>query len=234
VPARSSRSQHVPAPRPMRSQFVLLDRLGRAFCPSALTVALALALLLAFQSRELEERYSEARERLATPYPGGWLPTMETLSVEGRSVSIGLLESETRILAFLRADCEFSLASLPAWKELSARFGPAGGNPVVGLAFGDKDDVMNFVLEHQVPFPIIALDHPRWASVLRVGYVPQTVVITEEGRVVRSRSGLLEEGPPVDSLFWSSVPLPESAEGAALSGTSGDDQLLHLFRNGGV
>ncbi len=164
----------------------------------ALTAATALAVIVARQKQVLEARYLELAARLDEPYVGMYVPTVRLLSLQGKTVLIG--EGESQVLLVFETTCPYSLASLPAWKAVAARLGDESGVRVYGVSVDSLEPTRAYAVAHGLGFPVVTLTHPKTRALYRLQAVPRVLILDEEGRVVLTRLGAMDDGPAVDSI----------------------------------
>src|SRR5512140_2924550 len=84
-------------------------------------VAAGLIATLALEVRSLRSKATELMARRSFPYESQWVPTVRAATLLGDSVTIGeTTPGRTQVLIAFSVTCPHSLASLPAWKRISA------------------------------------------------------------------------------------------------------------------
>ena len=71
---------------------------------------------------------------------------------------------------------------------------------ILGVALDSLHLARTYHRAHDLNSESVALPDPRAKNAYRFHVIPQTLVLDREGRVVRSRPGLLEPGPALDSI----------------------------------
>jgi hypothetical protein len=144
----------------------VLRRATRPALLVALTTATALAVIVARQKQALEARYLELAARLDEPYVGMYVPTVRVPSLQGDSVLIG--EGESQVLLVFETTCPYCLASLPAWKAVSARLANESGVGVYGVSVDSLEPARAYAAEHGLGFPIVTLTDPKTRALYRL------------------------------------------------------------------
>ncbi len=170
----------------------------------ALAAAVVLVVLLALQQRSLSERYATLRERTLSLHTGLYVPTFQTRTLQGDSVTIGATEPAAKqVLFFFTTTCPYCRASLPAWNRVASRIREKGDATVYGVALDSLHLVHQYVREHDLRFPVVLLPERKLARIYRITGVPLTAVLDNEGRVVYSRAGEFAVQQAIDSLLAS-------------------------------
>ncbi len=173
--------------------------------PSALLFATALVVLLAIQNRALREDYAALLEQTRLPHPGLPLPTFETVTMDGKPVTIGRSPDGARQILFIfDTSCPYCEASLPAWKKIATALdtAPGDGIDVYGISLDAADTSARYAAQHGLSFPILTFPEAKLAALYRSRVVPQLLLLDSAGVVLYARPGVLEGksgdrfGPP--------------------------------------
>jgi len=166
----------------------------------ALACAVFLVVTLSVQKREIEQAYLRAREVAFSAYPGMYVPHLSVEDVGGQRIAIGAPNpGHFQALFFLRTDCEFSVASLPAWERAQRDISNLG-HEAIGISFDSLEASRAFAQKHELGFPLVPLPDERVAGIFRVSGVPLTLVVDDKGRVVHTRRRQFTQ-PAADSLI---------------------------------
>jgi peroxiredoxin len=161
-----------------------------------------------------------ARRVLSSPPPpgapsslakGDSVPPLEAHALDGKPVTLSYGGKATVLYVFTPS-CPWCRRNLPNVKQLFAarqaqfRF--------VGLALDDTK-LAEYVAQHQLPFPVYKGISGETMKRYRLGGVPQTIVIGEQGRILASWSGAYSGETEADVEGFFGVPLPGLAAPAS-------------------
>lgn len=175
-------------------------RLAFAF---AFTAAIALVVVMALQARSLRSRYDDLRKRVTEPHAGIFVPTFDAVTLEGNKVRIGRTSLGGRQVLFIfTTTCPFCRASIPYWKQIAASVDTVSEDvEVYGIAVDSISRAPRYVLEHRLPFPVLGFPERKLSHLYRASWVPLTMVLDSDGRVVYARRGVIESSATVDSVI---------------------------------
>lgn len=178
-----------------------MARLVRLLVAAALTAAIALVVVQALQARSLRRRYGELYVRATQPHAGIFLPTFQASSLDGRIATIGESPDGGRQVLFIFTHtCPYCRASLPAWRQIADSLAESGVG-VYGISLDSAHQTRAYVAENGLSFPVVHFPLRKLAVLYRTRTVPQTMVVDGEGRVVFARTGVVSDGPTVDSVL---------------------------------
>ncbi len=87
-----------------------------------LTAAAVVIVALVRQKQSLEARYRELAARLADPYVGMYVPSLQVASVEGDSVAVARPgPGEKEVLFVFNTTCPYCRVSVPFWSAVAER-----------------------------------------------------------------------------------------------------------------
>jgi hypothetical protein len=164
-----------------------------------------LALSLGREVVSLRESVRDKEKRTSLPYPGYVVPTLRTRTVADDSIVVGeLADTNAHQLVFLfTTTCQFCLSTLPTWAELfdSVRAGKYQTVQVVGLSLDSLGQTREYGRKNGIEYPVAVF--PGWKAVrhFRAVAVPQTMILNHVGQVIYARTGFLDRGPALDSLW---------------------------------
>ncbi|MCC7080538.1 MAG: TlpA family protein disulfide reductase [Burkholderiales bacterium] len=116
-------------------------------------------------------------------------------------------QGKVLVVNFWATWCPPCLKEIPEFIRLQQRYGPKGVQ-FVGIAIDDSAQVVAFMAEHAMNYPVLmakreGLDLARAAG-NRVGALPFTVVIDRQGKAAHVELGVLDEhrlAPLLDRLL---------------------------------
>jgi len=195
------------------------DRINRILPYAALVAACALVVVLAVQKRARDNEVTELRrlyqQAMREPQRGMYMPAFNTATLEGEPVTIGSLPAEGRqVLLVYTTTCRFCLASLPAWKQLTATLDTMTSPrvQVYGVSLDSVGVTRAYSARHALPYRTVRFPEAKLESMYRASAVPLTLVLDEQGRTVYSRLGQLSEQAAIDSVIaavkWKPQPPP--------------------------
>lgn len=164
-------------------------------------VSLALVAILASQNRTLRASNTALALRNSELRPGQFVPTFRGRMPNNGMVTVADAADSTRdVLYFFTWTCPYCRESLPAINALAKRLSSPTPAPVrllgVSLDSLERPDDPRFQLYH---FPILRFPERRYQSLYRASRVPALIVVSDDGRVLYSRYGLIKHNV-VDSI----------------------------------
>jgi thiol-disulfide isomerase/thioredoxin len=125
---------------------------------------------------------------------GAPAPDFTLPRVDGKpgTVTLSSLRGKVVVLDFWATWCPPCLAMLPTMHELAAEMAPHG---VAFLGVDSdgpqtsRDDVQRFVVEHDLPYPIV-YDQGLANDLYRIKALPTMVVLTKDGTIARVLTGM--------------------------------------------
>ena len=181
-----------------------------------LTIVISVGLLVrvALGKQAAEERERRLFDRTQNPRAGVYVPIYETTSITGESVRLGDPEPGTRqVLLFFNTTCPYCLNSVPTWNALTGLADSRDDVTAIGVALDSTHLVTAYRSDHDLRYPVVELDDPRFVRLFRVTTVPLTMVIEPDGRVAYARRGQFASQVFVDSVrAVLDQPVPESPE----------------------
>lgn len=189
----------------------------------ALALAAALLVALSVENRELRSQYSELFRQSVDPHPGLPVPIFSARTVEGAEVVVGAPGEDVRqLLFFFTTTCRYCQASLPALKRIASALEEDSGAELYGVALDSLPLVRHYVEEYELNFPVAVLRDRRTAALYRIRAVPQLIAVGGDGRVIYSRTGVLEDAAATDSVIAAVRSAGMAATGALGAAERGD------------
>lgn len=185
-------------------------RIATALPVLALLVATALVIVLGRQLNDTRKERDLISKRLRSLQPGAYAPIQQVPTLDGATVALGEVKPGTRQVVFVyNTECPFCLASIPTWQRVADRLRNNPAANVVAVSLDSVAPTRAYAARHGLRYPSAILVDQRATNLFRFSSVPQTLVIDENGRVLYSRLGRLDDGPAVDSVLTAvSRPLP--------------------------
>jgi len=142
---------------------------------------------------------------------GDSIAGLTTQNLNGEEVTLGFALDRPTVLYVFRPTCIWcarnagSLDALHANAKNAYRF--------VGISL-DEDGVPAFVERTRIPFPVLVLSAGNNAFRIRVGGVPQTLVVSTNGKVLEAWSGAYggETRNEMEAYFDTELPALTTAE----------------------
>jgi peroxiredoxin len=110
---------------------------------------------------------------------GGKAYTFDATDLKGRSVSI----SRNALLIFFNTTCEACEITASRWQALYEKYGSKEFG-FVGISIEPQEETQEFILKHELTFPIVLDEQKNIARKYLVKHSPQFVMINDKGRVV--------------------------------------------------
>lgn len=156
----------------------------------ALAIACGLVAVLGYQNRQWQQLQDQAFYRSLRPQPGTWLPRLEMMDVEGRSVTVA--GSEAQLIYFFQPGCpvcERSNAAVTALQQTLRQPGTTAP-PMIGMGSGDAPALRRYAQRNAFDFPVVKLAG-KSQHLLGAKQVPLLVLVDDDGRVLYSHVGLI-------------------------------------------
>jgi thiol-disulfide isomerase/thioredoxin len=183
----------------------------------ALLTSLLVIALLVHQHRELSQQYREQRARSLVLQAGDAVPAFRARTTLGDSITIGESQPGTRQLLFLLTkECPYCRATLPFWKQIAAAVRNSPKMPVTAVAVAlDSLPKMTAYLESfGVNVPIVEFPSPRLKRIYRAVAVPQTIILSDSGSILYSRTGVITDARVRDSVIFAALRPPRRVASA--------------------
>jgi peroxiredoxin len=183
---------------------------------ATLLAASALIVALAIRHQSLTEAYRTLRLRTSLPSAGAVVPTFRARTLAGDSITIGEDPDPLarQVLFVLTTSCPFCRQTLPTWARIADSVSRLSQGHVVvaAISLDSLGLTEDYVRQHQLRYPVVLFPAKKLRRLYRASFVPQTLVLDHEGRILYARTGLLEPQAVVDSVFAAlSRPLPTVA-----------------------
>lgn len=170
-----------------------------------LTVSLGLNVVLGWRVRSLQNAVLAPRLRFQVPR-GTRVAAISVSSVDGARKTVTLAGyARYTVLYVLRPGCAWCERNRPNIVRLAATVGRR--YRFVGVSLTSKG-FRDFARSHSLGFPLYAGLSPAIEVALRLGVTPETIVFTNQGRVIRSWNGAYGSVllPRVEAYFHISLP----------------------------
>ncbi|MCG8468814.1 MAG: TlpA family protein disulfide reductase [Gemmatimonadetes bacterium] len=185
-----------------------MPKLERALLYGGLVVGAVLILQMIGQYDDLRTNYTTLRERLQWPHAGYAVPTFASETVDGRPIELGARRDGRQLVFYFSTTCEFCLASLSAWRELTAEASEHDDLDVVGVAVDRDGPIARYRDTHGLTFPITTFPDDKLRRLYRARSVPLITLLDHDGTVLFSRIGVLDGRSGIDSVLTAMRELP--------------------------
>jgi len=175
----------------------------RALLYAAVVASAVLLLALVRRYDALRDQHKVLTERIQWPHPGYSVPTFETATIDGDSVTVGRADHGRQFLIFFTTECPYCRASVDAWNRITAaaqREIPDVAS--LGIALDPDGPLDAYRREHHLVFPIVKFPDEKLRRLYRARSVPLVVLLDSTGRVLYSRLGALENEVAIDSVLY--------------------------------
>ena len=151
-------------------------------------------ILLSRQNKELKNRLAGfigngSADILAS---GDLVPSFTALNSDGEEVEIAYSEMAANTLLFVLAvDCGACQRNLDNWSNIASRLEKSPCR-VLGVALDPLDKIKNYVIAHQLNYPVFVPADTGFVRNYKPFVTPQTLLIGATGRVEKIWIGVLE------------------------------------------
>ncbi len=121
---------------------------------------------------------------------GGRTATFSAAAIDGGKVALTLTPGVPVVLRFFQPDCPWCRADTKVFNDYYRRHGVNGGLKVIYIAeWQKKAEVEGFARKLKITFPVIFDPDGRIAALFQVKVLPQTIVISPDGKVIAAMVG---------------------------------------------
>ena len=168
---------------------------------SIFILVLALLICIGFLIREKRENAALTgtvallRHAMAPPETvqvGDILPPIEVVSLTGEDKIVACNDSERCLLLFLSAGCEICESDIPIWNDLAVTLRNKGWK-VSAVFLEPIDQVKIFLVNKETRFDVYSHKKTDFKKIYKVNAVPQTIVLSQGGKVDRVSLGFFSE-----------------------------------------
>ncbi len=161
----------------------------RKIVPAAIVLMALLIVVLAMQKKELQAQNAKLSQEQGYPRMSDWVPDLERVAVDGRTVHIGRSDTGRQIILLFTTKCTHCIASLPFIAEI-ARSAKEGGVEMIGITPEKSHaDITHFMAEHKLDFPVVSIQDNKELGLLHFRMSPTFLVLSRYGRVEHVKVG---------------------------------------------
>lgn len=185
----------------MTTQIAWKEKLVAVIVYAAGALAAVIIYLQAANYSLIRESYDELRDAFSSPYPGYLVPTFNSITVDGDSITVGERPDGHQLLFVFSPAGEFSVASASPWRRLAESIAEEHPNvQVIGIDRDGEGAAGEFRDEHGFDFPVTTFPTLKHVMLYRVIGTPLVVHLDPRGEVLYSRSGVLTDSLAIDSV----------------------------------
>lgn len=179
-----------------------LRRMGSWILSAALIAASTLVLLLSSRLRDLSADYREFRLLSTMPHSGGVVPTFQTVTLAGASVTVGEVDDSLarQLLFVFNTTCPYCRGIIPLWQHMADSLEGLGRVQVLAISLDAADTTRQYIREHRLRYPVLTFPTSKLKRLYRAVAVPQTVVLDWKGTVLYARTGTMDSAS-LDSVY---------------------------------
>jgi peroxiredoxin len=153
-------------------------------------VALALQVfVLSRQNKQLKNAYSAVAESIKVGdqfSPSDILPSNGTGEVDSTA--------QVKVFFVFTTHCPFCTETLSVWDQIVRRFKDPNQPAFIGICLDNAEATRAYIHEHQPMFPVfLSRDRQSFTKAHKLNGVPQTIVTSISGRVLRVWNGRLAQ-----------------------------------------
>jgi len=150
-------------------------------------------IYLVYQNRKLQSMVGDPTSYFKTLKPDQSVPSIRARDIEGKDISFRYSPAEPyTLLLWFSAACEACRTNFEFWNELydgridsRIRF--------AGFCSGTPDESRQIASEQNIRFPVLSISDPSMVEAFGGNILPQTILISPEGKVLNSWPGALEK-----------------------------------------
>jgi peroxiredoxin len=186
------------------------ERLSRRLLTSILILSMAFNLFLAWQLRRAKDGLGRQPSGEAL-IPGTVVSPIKASDMDGKTVMIDLAsKNEPTILYVFNPNCHWCTRNMANVRALSNA--TKGRYNLIGLSL-QSDELTTYARKNNLDIPLYALQSYSVIPELRLGGTPETILISQDGKVVKSWLGAFDSkaSGEIQSIFNVQLPglLPE-------------------------
>lgn len=183
----------------MRTRRVWIEIVAIACAVTCACIVLGLAARLKSESA----RHRAIVQRVTRPADGMWVPNLTLPTIRSDSVRIGgWAIHRPQVLFFFTTTCPYCRSSIPAAAVLDS-VARTMGVEMVGVSLDEPALTSTYVSEHGISFKVGLMNAPGDKLAYRAFDVPLFLILSDSGRAIRARVGVVENGIVLDSLLVS-------------------------------
>lgn len=190
---------------------------GRAFSTKILIILLLcsalLNILLARNIASLRADVSYLKEELGSTQelkPGELLPPVQAKDLEGNHATIDYSGTGPATVFYIFTPaCVWCTRNLENIKSLADQ--TKGSYRIIGLSLS-KDNLRDYVIEHNFPFPVYTELSAETISAYKMGGTPRTLVVSSKGELIKTWFGAYGSDLKKDVEAYFKLTLPGITE----------------------
>ena len=164
-----------------------------------IVVALVVTVMLVFGYKMAEKAPVAAQPPTGAGKPA---PDFSLKSIDGRTVQLSDFKGKAVVVNFWATWCEPCKVEMPWFVELQKQYGP-DGLQILGISSDEdasNDDLSKFAKDLGVNYPILVGQEKVEQSYGGIQFLPVTVYIDREGKIVDKVFGLKGRGEIEDNI----------------------------------
>ncbi len=146
---------------------------------------------LIIQNRRLQALLADPKSYFQTLVSKDVVPSFTAADLDGREVDVRYGPGSPATLIFLFSPgCSSCEGNLETWNDLTREYAGVSLR-CLGFCSGGLEETRAFVVENGITFPVICVDNPFIIEAYKGNILPQTVLVSPEGQVLRAWPGIL-------------------------------------------
>jgi len=174
------------------------QRLIRAILVILGIALFAVNIALIRKNRDLTTRLNAKFGSLMAA-PGTSLPPLRGARADGQDIIVGWDGKHDSLVMVFSVSCEFCEQNWPRWSSLVGKIDREQVNPVLVDITGRVTE--GFLLVHKIQgLPLVQHVDPGFITTYDVLFVPETILVDPNGRVIKVWAGILQPQDEADIL----------------------------------
>jgi peroxiredoxin len=160
-------------------------------------------LYLMYQNHQLKSLIQDPKKYFKTLKPEETVPAFTAYDADGNDVSIRYSPEAPRTLLFWFAPgCESCEGNIDFWNEIYDKYKDSPSMRYLGLCAGTPDEAREFIDTYRIQFPVICVTDKFIVEAYEGHVLPQTVLISPEGKIIKVWPGALEKNKEDEILSY--------------------------------
>lgn len=164
-------------------------------------------IYLMYQNHKLKSIIDNPKEYFKTLSPDEMVPSFTAYDIDGNDISLRYSPEAPRTLLFWFAPgCEPCEDNILFWNEIYNTYSEVEEFRYLGLCAGTPDEAQEYASGYDIEFPVMCVTDRYMVETYQGHVLPQTVLISPEGAIIKVWPGALEENSKGEILSYLAKP----------------------------
>ena len=160
-------------------------------------------LYLMYQHNKLKAIIDNPKKYFKTLSPDEIVPSFTAYDIDGNDISLRYSpEAPRTLLLWFAPGCEPCESNIQFWNEIYNEYSNAEEFRYLGLCVGTPDEAREYINGYDIVFPVMCITDRYIVEIYQGNVLPQTVLISPEGVIIKVWPGALEENNKDEILSY--------------------------------